>query len=208
MSNSKIDDLNVNQNILNGYEQILAGLRDMGYDVNDDPNFKGTAMRAAKGFMELARKPAEIDAEVEEMLTKVFPGDSDIDGMVVSRDNFAVGCCPHHLLPVLMRITVGYVPKNRVIGISKLSRICKLLASKPVMQEDLGTQIANVLCTDLDSLGSAVRITGVHCCQALRGIKAHEVQVTTQKLKGIFKTNAQTRAEFLALADAPRANII
>ena len=183
------------------FKAVLDGLHQMGYDVPGDDNFKGTSLRAAKGFAELVLPPEYIDKQIQEMLGKVFPTD-DADGMVVSRNNFAVGLCPHHLLPVVMRITCAYVPKDKVLGISKLSRISKLLAHKPVLQETLSTQIARVLFEGLDSKGSAVMIHATHMCMALRGVESHETQVVTSKLYGIFKDQPQTRKEFYDICRA------
>jgi len=191
--------------LVHGYELIIEALSSMGYEV-DNANFKGTAERAAKGFAELVKKPAKVDQEVAAMLEKVFPAE-DADEMICSLNNFCVGLCPHHLLPVIMRISVGYIP-GKVIGISKLSRICKLLAAKPVLQESLTTQIAKTLSDGLDAKGSAARVIAFHTCAGLRGVKAHETQILTQKFYGAFKEQAETRAEFLHAVSSRMIHVV
>jgi GTP cyclohydrolase I len=109
-----------------GYEKILAGLKHLGYATDSDANFLETAPRAAKGLSEMVLCTRDVSDEVSLMLSRTFP--AKYDEMVISKYNSAFGMCPHHLLPVIYRISVAYIPNEKVLGISKLSRLATLLA--------------------------------------------------------------------------------
>jgi GTP cyclohydrolase I len=116
--------------------------------------------------------------------------------------------CPHHLLPVIYRVSVAYLPSERVIGISKLSRLARLLAKRPVLQEDLTHDLAEILHARLQSRGSAAYVEGLHLCMAARGIEAHEARVVTSAVRGVFRDQPATRQEFLDLVTAPPAALL
>ena len=188
------------QRLLDGaYDQILQALGAMGYDIHDD-NFRDTGPRAARGFAELVRPVAEIEADVDALLAKSFG--AHYDEMVISKHNVCFGLCPHHLLPVVYRVSVAYLPKEKVLGISKLSRLVRLLARRPVLQEQLTQDLAEVLHARLASRGAGAYIEGLHMCMAARGIEAHEARVATSAMRGSFRENPATRQEFLDLVTA------
>jgi GTP cyclohydrolase IA len=187
-----------------GFTSILEGLDDLGYKVHKDLNFLETAGRAARGFGDLTLRLDDIKAEVSAMLDRTFP--AQYDQMVISKHNVAFGLCPHHLLPVIFRISVAYIPKQKVLGISKLSRMCQLMSRRPVLQEDLTNDLAHLLHERLESQGGACYIEGLHMCMAARGVQAHEARVVTSALVGVFREQPATRQEFLNLvtSDHPR----
>ena len=189
-----------------GYTKILAGLNELGYPTRTDENFAETATRAAKGMSELVHCSDEVDAEVAHMLSRTFP--AKYDEMVISKHNTAFGVCPHHLLPVIYRISVAYIPQTKVLGISKLSRICVLLARRPVLQEDLTHQLAHILHEDLESRGAAAYIEGLHMCMAARGAQKHEARVVTSAVHGVFRDQPATRQEFLDLVTAAHPSLL
>jgi GTP cyclohydrolase I len=189
-----------------GYEKILAGLTELGYDVKGDENFRETAARAAKGMSQLVLCTDEVDAEIAHMLSRTFP--AKYDEMVISKHNAAFGVCPHHLLPVIYRVSVAYIPKEKVLGISKLSRIVGLLARRPVLQEDLTDQLARILHEDLESRGAAAYIEGLHMCMAARGASKHEARVVTSAVHGAFRDQLATRQEFLDLVTAAHPSLV
>ena len=193
---------NPHTSLVRAYQGVLDALGDMGYPVATDENFAETADRAARAMLDLIRPAAEIDREVEEILTRHFPARHP--GVVVSRNNRCFGICPHHLLPVSYRVSVAYHPESRVLGISKLSRLIRLLARRPVLQEDLTHELASALHDRIGSRGSAVLVEGEHLCLVARGAEAREAQVTTSAVRGIFETDAATRREFFSLALSPR----
>lgn len=188
--------------LVRAYQDVLAALGDLGYPVATDENFARTAERAARAMLELVRPAAAIDDEVKELLSCTFPARHP--GVVVSRDNRCFGICPHHLLPVSYRVTVAYHPGSRVLGISKLSRLVRLLARRPVLQEDLTHELAALLHEQIDSRGSAVLVQGEHLCLLARGAEAREADVVTSAVRGLFETDPAARREFFSLASAPR----
>ena len=189
-----------------GYEKILAGLSQLGYDTETDENFLETAARAAKGLSEMVLCTDEVNAEINHMLSRTFP--ARYDEMVISKHNTAFGLCPHHLLPVIYRISVAYIPQTKVLGISKLSRIVVLLAKRPVLQEDLTHQLARILHEDLESRGAAAYIEGLHMCMAARGAQKHEARVVTSAVHGVFRDQPATRQEFLDLVTAAHPSLV
>jgi GTP cyclohydrolase IA len=182
-----------------GYDKILEGLSVLGYSTSDE-NFTGTAARAARGLAELALDRDKVREEIHAMLQKTFP--AKYSEMVISKHNVAFGCCPHHLLPVIYRISVAYIPLTKVLGISKLSRLVKLMARAPVLQEDLTHEIVHILDKELDSSGAAAYIEGLHMCMASRGVSSHETRVVTSAVRGVFLENMATREEFIKLVTA------
>jgi GTP cyclohydrolase I len=188
------------------YAQILEALKDLGYPTQTDFNFAETAERAARAMVELVRPTNEINAQIDQMLDRTFP--AQYDEMVISKHNISFGMCPHHLLPVIYRISVAYLPGDRVLGISKLSRIVQLLAHRPLLQEDLTQDLAALLHDRLQTRGSAAYVEGLHLCMAARGIEAHEARVVTSAVRGVFRENPATRQEFLDLVTAPPLNLL
>ena len=188
------------------YDQVLDTLGDLGYPVTTDENFSETAARAAKAMLELVRPVAEIDREVGEILTRTFP--ARYDEMVISKHNTCFGMCPHHLLPVIYRISVAYLPGEKVLGISKLSRLVHLLSRRPILQEDLTHELATTLHERLQSRGAAAYVEGLHLCMAARGIESHEARVVTSAVRGVFRENPATRQEFLDLVTKAPASLL
>lgn len=183
-----------------GYDKILEGLGVLGYTIQDE-NFADTAKRAAKGLHELIHDQKQVERAVEELLAKTFP--AKYTEMVISKHNTCFGVCPHHLLPVIYRISMAYIPTQKVLGLSKLSRLARLIARGPRLQEDLTHELADILHEDLQSQGSAVYIEGLHMCMAARGVGAHEARLVTSGVRGVFLELA-TREEFIKLVVAPQ----
>ena len=187
-----------------GYEEILEGIRVLGFDV-DDENFAETAKRAAKGLHELIHDQKQVKSEVAALLAKTFP--AKYTEMVISKHNTCFGVCPHHLLPVIYRISMAYIPTEKVLGLSKLSRLARLIARAPRLQEDLTHELADILHVELQSQGSAVYIEGLHMCMAARGVGAHEARLVTSGVRGVFLELA-TREEFIKLVLAPQSGVL
>jgi len=188
------------------FGSILDAFGKMGYPVKTDDNFAETALRAAKATLEMVKPPGDIKAEIDLMLARTFS--ARYDEMVISKHNICFGMCPHHLLPVIYRVSVAYLPGERVLGISKLSRMVQLLARRPVLQEDLTHELAEILHERLETRGSAAYVEGLHLCMAARGIEAHEARVVTSGVRGVFRDSAATRQEFLDLVTAPQLNLL
>ena len=187
-----------------GYTKILEGISRLGYDVKD-PNFADTAARAAKGLHELIHDQSQVQAQVSALLGKTFP--AKYTEMVISKHNTAFGVCPHHLLPVIYRISMAYIPTDKVLGLSKLTRLARMIARGPRLQEDLTHELADILYRQMASQGSAVYIEGLHMCMAARGVGAHEARLVTSGVRGVFLELA-TREEFIKLVVAPQMTVL
>lgn len=187
-----------------GYDKILEAIGILGFDTADE-NFAGTAARAAKGLHELIHDQKQVRAEVDALLAKTFP--AKYTEMVISKHNTCFGVCPHHLLPVIYRISMAYIPTEKVLGLSKLSRLARLIARGPRLQEDLTHELADFLHEHLASQGSAVYIEGLHMCMAARGVGAHEARLVTSGVRGVFLELA-TREEFIKLVVAPPTTLV
>ena len=199
-------DQQAHEQLRQAYQQILDAYALMGYDTHGDDNFRETAERAARAAQELVRPRDEILSQIDDLLTKTFP--ARYDDMVISKHNICFGLCPHHLLPVIYRISVAYIPRAKVLGISKLSRITQLLARRPVLQEQLTNDLARLLYEKLESQGGAAYIEGLHMCMAARGVQAHEARLVTSAVRGSFADQPSTRQEFLDLVTATPAQLL
>lgn len=188
-----------------GYELILAGFHELGYDTTDE-NFVETARRAARGLHELVHDRNQVRERVVELLEKTFP--AKYTEMVISKHNVAFGVCPHHLLPVIYRISMAYIPVKKVLGLSKLTRLARMHARSPTLQEDLTHELCRTLHEDLDSQGAAVYVEGLHLCMAARGVGAHETRLVTSAVRGVFLDDLATREEFIKLVTASHPNLV
>lgn len=121
----------------------------------------------------------------------------EYDEMVLVRDIEFYSLCEHHMLPFLGRAHVAYIPKGRVIGLSKIPRIVDMFARRLQVQERMTRQIADLLCELLDPQGVAVVVEGLHMCSMMRGVKKHDARMTTSTMIGGFRDNPATRQEFL-----------
>jgi GTP cyclohydrolase I len=167
--------------------------------IGDDPQregLQGTPQRIAEMYAELF-SGLNMDAKAE--LTVGFEvGHRE---MVILRDVPFYSMCEHHLLPFYGVVHVGYVPNDegRVVGISKLARVVDIFAKRPQLQERMTTQIADAILQALQPDGVAVVIQAEHLCMTMRGIKKPGSNVVTSATRGLFRSRAATRAEFLSL---------
>jgi len=188
-----------------GFEKILEGLKALGYDTSDE-NFRDTAPRAARGLAEMTLCSDLVRREIDEMLARTFP--AKYDEMVISKHNVSFGVCPHHILPVIYRISVAYIPMKKVLGLSKLSRLVQLMGRRPILQEDLTHELAVLLHETLESRGAAAYVEGLHMCMAARGVQAHEARVVTSAVRGVFRDQPATRQEFLDLVTSSHPSLL
>ena len=122
----------------------------------------------------------------------------DYDEMVLVRDIEFYSMCEHHMLPFLGRAHVAYLPKGKVIGLSKIPRIVDIYARRLQVQERMTRQIADLIQSTLEPQGVAVVVEGMHLCAMMRGVKKHDARMTTSAMHGSFRSNIATRQEFLA----------
>jgi len=119
------------------------------------------------------------------------------DEMVIVRDIEFYSMCEHHMLPFLGRAHVAYLPKGKVIGLSKIPRIVDMFAKRLQVQERMTRQIADLVDELLHPKGVAVVVEGLHLCSVMRGVKKHDARMTTSSMSGAFRSNISTRQEFL-----------
>ena len=169
----------------------------------DDPSREGlvdTPARVAKAFEEWFSGYGQ---DPEEYLTRTFEEIHGYDDMVILRDIRFESHCEHHLAPIIGRVHVGYLPTNRVVGISKLARVVEAYARRLQVQEKMNAQIANTIQKVLKPKGVAVVIEAAHQCMTTRGVHKTGVTMVTSTMLGAFRDNSDTRREFLNIIGNP-----
>ena len=150
----------------------------------------------------MARAYAELfDAKPLRLTT--FPNDEGYDELVLARAIPFRTVCEHHLLPFSGVAHVGYLPGDRILGLSKLARLVEHFAARPQTQERLTKQVADCLAERLSPRGVGVVLEAEHACMTLRGVRALGATTVTSALLGTLRTDARSRAEFFALAGVP-----
>jgi GTP cyclohydrolase I len=134
-----------------------------------------------------------------ELLQRTFEETDGYDEMVVLRNIRFVSHCEHHMAPIIGHAHVAYLPRNRVVGISKLARVVEAYAKRLQIQEKMTAQIANTIEEVLEPKGVAVVIEAAHQCMTTRGVHKSDVTMVTSRMLGGFRKNASTRREFLSL---------
>ena len=170
----------------------------------DDPDREGlieTPKRVVKAYEQLFEGYQQ---DPEEVLRKTFEEVEGYDEMVIVKDIRLESHCEHHMVPILGVAHVGYIPNNRVVGISKLARIVDIFGKRLQTQETMTSQIANTIQKVLDPKGVAVVIDANHQCMSTRGVHKTTSSTVTSAMKGIFKENAVTRNEFLSFVNLPK----
>jgi len=165
----------------------------------DDPAREGlldTPARVARAYEEFFSGYA---VDPVELLQRTFEETDGYDEMVLLRDIGFESHCEHHMVPIIGVAHVAYMPRKRVVGISKLARVVEAYARRLQIQEKMTAQIANTLQEVLDPLGVAVVIEAAHQCMTTRGVHKPGVAMVTSRMLGLFRTNPSTRREFLAL---------
>jgi GTP cyclohydrolase I len=158
----------------------------------DDPALAETPMRMSKAYAEL------LTARDFELTT--FDNDEQYDELVLVRDIPVTSVCEHHMLPFSGVAHVGYLPGDRILGLSKLARVVEYLSRRPQVQERLTQQVARWLQAQLSPRGVGVVIEAQHSCMTLRGVRAGGAVTTTSALVGRLREDPRSRAEFFSLA--------
>ena len=185
-------------------EQAEKAVKTLIEWAGDDPTREGlveTPKRVVKAYEQFFEG---YDLDPEEILTKTFEEVEGYDEMVIVKDIRLESHCEHHIVPILGKAHIGYIPNNRVVGISKLARIVDVFGKRLQTQETMTSQIANVIQKVLDPKGVAVVIDASHQCMTTRGVHKPESSTVTSAMKGIFKENAVTRNEFLSFVTLPK----
>jgi GTP cyclohydrolase I len=179
-------------------DKIESLVRELLIEIGEDPEREG-----------LIKTPARI-ASALEFLTSGYRMDpealinearftQETTSMVIVRDIEIYSLCEHHMLPFYGRCHIGYLPRGKVFGVSKLARLSDMYARRLQLQERLTEQISHAIMDTIDALGVGVMIEARHLCMMMRGVEKQNSMMVTSSLLGTFRTNAATRQEFLSL---------
>ena len=165
----------------------------------DNPYREGlidTPKRVVKSYEEFF---AGYTLNPDEILDKTFEEIEGYDEMVMVKDIRLESHCEHHMVPILGRAHVAYIPNNRIVGISKLARVVDVYAKRLQTQETMTSQIADTIERVLKPKGVAIVIDAAHQCMSSRGVHKTETSTVTSRMLGLFRTNSSTRSEFMNL---------
>jgi GTP cyclohydrolase I len=180
-----------------------AAVRTLLRWAGDDPNREGlldTPARVVRSYEEFFSGYAE---DPVAYLQRTFEETEGYDELVLLRDIRFESHCEHHMVPIIGKMHIGYLPSHRVVGISKLARVAEAYAKRLQIQEKLTAQIANCIDEVLQPKGVAVVVEAQHECMTTRGIHKTGVTMMTSRMLGAFRDNPETRREFLSLIARP-----
>ena len=186
-------------NIENAIKKILLA-------IGENPERQGlnkTPSRVAKMYKELT---AGYNQSPEKIINNAL-FDVEYDEMVVITNIEFYSLCEHHLLPFFGVVHVGYIPRGKVVGLSKIPRLVDMYARRLQVQENMTQQIAHLLCKSLKPEGAGVVIEGYHMCMMMRGVQKDKAKMITSTLLGSFRKDQKTRNEFLELIRSERSSI-
>lgn len=176
-----------------------AAVRTLISWAGDDPGREGlrdTPRRVVSAYREFF---AGYEADPVDVLRRTFEETDGYDEIVLLRDIRFESHCEHHMAPIIGRAHIAYLPRHRVVGISKLARIVDIYARRLQIQEKMTAQIANTINDILEPLGVAVVIEAAHHCMTTRGVHKPGAVMTTSRMLGAFREDQATRREFLAM---------
>ena len=180
-------------------EEAEAAVRTMLAWTGDNPDREGlveTPKRVVRAYEQFF---AGYEMDPKEVLSKVFEEVEGYDEMVIVKDIRVESHCEHHIVPILGKAHVGYLPNKRIVGISKLARVVDIFGKRLQTQEVMTAQIANVINEVLEPRGVAVVMNAKHQCMTTRGGHKPESSTITSTMLGAFRENPDTRAEFMNL---------
>jgi GTP cyclohydrolase I len=167
--------------------------------IGEDPNREGlerTPARVAKAYKFLTSGYAQ---DPKKVINGALFAEEDYQEMILCKDLDFYSLCEHHMLPFMGKAHVAYLPNRKIVGLSKLARLVEIYARRLQVQERMTTQIAQTLMSEIDPLGVAVVLEAEHLCMRMRGVEKQNSYVTTSAMLGVFRTNTETRQEFMQL---------
>ena len=184
------------------HEKIKAAIRTIIEELGDDPNREGlreTPDRVARMYDEVFEGMRYTNDEIAEMFDKCFE-DVRTNDLVIVKDIEVFSFCEHHLaLMYNMKCHIGYIPNRKVIGLSKIARICDMVAKRLQLQERICSDIAEILQKVCETEDVIVVVEGEHSCMTARGIKSRGAKTRTSAIRGLFDTDHELRNEFYNL---------
>jgi len=179
-------------------EKIRDLVEEMLRALGEDPSRQGLQKTPDRVERALTFLTQGYRQDPEEILKKAI-FDEQYDEMVIVKDIEVFSLCEHHLLPFFGRCHVGYLPKGKIVGVSKIPRVVDVYARRLQLQERLTTQIADALWRHLQPHGVAVVIEARHLCMMMRGVEKQNSVMTTSAMRGVFQSERATRMEFMEL---------
>lgn len=186
-------------------EEAEAAVKTLILWAGDDPGREGlldTPKRVAESYAEFFAGYRE---DPHDVLSRTFEEVHGYDDLVMLRDIRLESHCEHHMLPIIGVAHVAYLPRSRVVGISKLARVVDIFAKRLQTQETMTAQIAEAIETELNPRGVAILIDAFHQCMTIRGVHKHNCATITTRFTGAFKDESGYRERFLQLVNGPRA---
>ena len=183
-------------------EEAMDAVRTMIAWAGDDPSREGlleTPKRVIKAYEEFF---AGYDMDPDEILNKTFEEVAGYDEMIIIKDIRLESHCEHHMVPILGKAHLAYIPNNRVVGISKLARVVDVYGKRLQTQETMTAQIAESIDRVLQPKGVAVVVDAGHQCMTTRGIHKTNATTITSQMLGIFRSDYRTRSEFMNLINS------
>ena len=180
-----------------GSPRIEAAVREILLAVGEDPDREGlqeTPARVARMYADLS---AGLRRDPGEVLRKTFT--QKYDEMVLVKDIRFASLCEHHLLPFFGKAHIAYLPKGKIVGLSKLARLVDMVARRPQVQERITEEVADLLVEELHPRGAAVILEATHTCMTVRGVRKADSICTTSAMRGVFRDNPSSRSELMAL---------
>lgn len=184
-------------------DRVARVIRELLVELGEDPRregLRGTPARVAEAYAFLTQGYGQSVRRV--LRNAVFSQNEN--NMIVVRDIEVYSLCEHHILPFFGRAHIGYIPRGKVVGVSKIARIIDVFARRLQIQERLTQQIARALADGINAEGVGVVIEAQHLCMMMRGVQKQNSLMTTSSVLGSFHNVAATRAEFLALISKKR----
>jgi GTP cyclohydrolase I len=185
-------------------ERIQNLVRELLVELGEDPTREGLVDTPKRVAASLAYLTSGYQADVEKLINQAC-FEQETTSMVVVKDIEMYSMCEHHMLPFYGRCHIGYIPRGRVFGISKLARLVDMYARRLQIQERLTEQIAFAIKDGINADGVAVMIEARHLCMMMRGVEKQNSMFVTSSVLGVFRTNPATREEFFSLISRPRS---
>ena len=179
-------------------EKVKNIIRELLIEVGENPNREGLLKTPERAMNALKFLTLGYEGTPEEVINQAI-FQSEVNNMVIVRDIEVYSLCEHHMLPFFGRCHIGYIPRDKLLGVSKICRVVDLFARRLQVQERLTAQIAKEISSSIDAEGVGVVMECRHLCMMMRGVQKQNSVMTTSSVLGSFHDESATRAEFLSL---------